>query len=635
MKKIGFFLMIFLFSGSICKSGDILYKVSDIPPELKENAHTVIRAENTTLSIEGQGKATVNYFVAITVLNKNGLDDANLNLQYNKYLSISNIRGRVFNENGEQIKKLNAEDIKDFSAIAGYSLYDDHRVKSVDPGIRQYPFTIEYLFEISMNGIQDLPDWFPQNDFGIALEKGSFKIIVPKEQEIRYLERNLPVKAAITHNTDNTIYFWELTKQKAFKYEVLSPSPQDYFPQVIVIPAEFEIGGRKGSTGSWKSLGDWVYELNRGKDVLLPETVAELNNMVRDCKTTGEKIARIYAYMQGRVRYVNLTIGMGGWQTIDAATVHRLSYGDCKALTNYMKALLAAVGVNSYYCWVSAGKSASAVIDSFPSFQFNHAILCAPVDGDTIWLECTSQHLPGGYLGTFTSDRQALLIDSANSHLVNTERTRPGENVTVCKAGIIFDETGSGSACISKQYSGCDYEKADNKLYADDSDKKKMISEEMIFPAFQLVDFKYDEKRSAEPSITETIHVNFENYLTAINTKFILTLNCTNRVSSSFTSSRNRKADIEIRYDGTEIDSLVYKIPATLKIENLPGPSDFTSPFGHYKSEVITGNDNLIYIRTLHINKGVFPASSYAELVDFIDKVLVADDEKCVFIMNN
>jgi len=53
---------------------------------------------------------------------------------------------------------------------------------------------------------------------------------------------------------------------------------------------------------------------------------------------------------------VSIQIGIGGWQPFDASTVQRLSYGDCKALANYMKTLLEAVGLSANYCLVNAGK---------------------------------------------------------------------------------------------------------------------------------------------------------------------------------------------------------------------------------------------------------------------------------------
>ncbi|NTV83755.1 MAG: DUF3857 domain-containing protein, partial [Bacteroidales bacterium] len=522
----------------------------------------------------------------------------------------------------------------DFSAISGYSLYEDNRVKFIDPEIRQYPFTVEYSCELGMNGVLSYPPWFPLSDHNISAEKCNLRVTIPKGIELRYYERNLPVTVKVTSDEVNNIYQWEISNLKAIKYEAYSPPIQNYFPSVLLTPADFEMGGYTGSSTSWNALGDWVFKLNEGKDELLPETISELNYLVRDCKSDREKIAVLYDYLQGRVRYVNLKIGLGGFQPIEASTVHRLAYGDCKALTNYMKAMLKAVGIKSYYCLVKAGDDAPEIIPDFPSMQFNHVILCAPLEQDTLWLECTSQQYPCGYIGTFTDDRYALLIDGTKSHLVRTEKYQPEGNLELCKAGIFLNEDGSGSACISRQFSGIEYNEVLTRSMADDTDKKKIISDDIIFPSFQLVDFKYEDERGPEPSLTETININFENYLTSINNKFILTLNCTNRMSNSLTGSRGRKADIVNSEGSTEIDSLVYQLPAALKIESLPDPVVLNSPFGTYRSEVITGEDYLIYIRKLRINKGTYPAASYAEFVEFIDQILVADEGKCVFIKN-
>ncbi|HNP96191.1 MAG TPA: hypothetical protein PKJ63_11195, partial [Cyclobacteriaceae bacterium] len=67
--------------------------------------------------------------------------------------------------------------------------------------------------------------------------------------------------------------------------------------------------------------------------------------------------------------------------------------------------------------------------------------------------------------------------------------------------------------------------------------------------------------------------------------------------------------------------------------EFLPDPVTVTSPFGTYRSQVkMDDQGNLIYVRRLDANKGVFPAASYPELKQFFDQVQKHDARKLVFL---
>ena len=166
---------------------------------------------------------------------------------------------------------------------------------------------------------------------------------------------------------------------------------------------------------------------------------------------------KLYEYMQNKTRYVSITVGIGGFQPFDAATVDRLSYGDCKALSNYMKSILEVAGISSRYTLVYAGENNQDIKTTFPSSQFNHVILCVPMEKDTIWLECTSQRKPFNYLGSSTSNRQALVIDE-NGGKLRTQVMQPENNLESRKADIILDKTGSGFASVHSRYYGATYD---------------------------------------------------------------------------------------------------------------------------------------------------------------------------------
>ena len=633
MKSNGFIAACFLlFLSSWSKAGEILYKVSDIPKELKENARAVIRNDEEVFEVSSIDKGVLKVTYAITVLNKNGIDDATFSEYYDKFHSISGIKGRVFDENGAIIKKFSSDDIEDYSAISGFSMYEDSRVKFIDPKIRNYPFTVEYSYVKTYNGLFQYPSWTPQPGYNLSVEKSSFRAIVEKSLDLRYLERNVLTPVTITSDQDSKIYYWMASNIKAREHEPYSPSPEEIFPMVLMAPSAFEIDGVEGNAKSWKNLGDWFYSMNEGRDILSESTVAYLKNLVKDCNDDYCKIRKIYEYLQGRVRYVSIQVGIGGWQPIEASAVDRLAYGDCKALVNYMQAMLKVAGVNSFQCDVIAGESAASLIESFPSDMFNHVILCVPKGADTLWLECTNQRVPCGYISDFTDNRDVLLVDKGNSKIVLTKHYGLEDNVESSTSHVRIDETGKGSMEINSVYKGLKYDDILPVYLADDADKKRMISDDLKFPGFQLISFNYKENREIIPSIEESLKINFENYLTNLNSNYLMPLNCTKKITNPPPNVRNRKTEVVIRHSYRDIDTIIYELPITLTVETVPAPVDIQTPFGEYSSIAELKGDVLTFVRNFRISESRYPAASYQEFIDFFDKIVVADNEKCVLV---
>ncbi|MBW6460670.1 MAG: DUF3857 domain-containing protein [Bacteroidales bacterium] len=616
-----------VFSGRA--AGDV-YDVSGISREIRQNARSVVRNEEIVFTVKSAKSGVLKVTCAITVLNKNGLEDAYFLQMYDKFRTVSGISGRIYNEQGKPVKKISSGDIQDYSAISGYSLYDDSRVKFIDPEHRIIPFTVEYSYEVTFNGLFQYPAWYPQSDYNISVEKSSFKVVVPADLELRYRELNLPSTVEITSDLKNRIYYWRISDIHAREKEPFSVPSHEIFPGVLIAPSDFELNGRKGNMDSWANLGKWVSELNEGRNVLPPEAISHIQGLVTDADSDYEKICRIYEYMQGRVRYVSVSIGIGGWQPVDAATVHRLSYGECKALTNYMKTMLEVAGIPSYYCLVLAGSIPKSIVSDFPSQQFNHVFLCVPLGGDTLWLECTSQRLPCGFIGDFTDDRKVLLVDNENSQLVHSRVYGAEENHQGSLSNIVLDETGKGSYHGKTRYTGLKYDDILSVYLSDDTDRKRAVSERIRFPSFQISGIDYKECREIIPFIDETISLTFENYLAVTDSKLILALNCTNRIRSVPPNVRSRKTEVCVYRSYIEQDTIVYDIPASLMIESVPASVSINNIFGEYKAHVERNENRLVYYRTLAINKGRYPPETYADFRSFFEKMSIADNMKCV-----
>jgi hypothetical protein len=290
--------------------------------------------------------------------------------------------------------------IQDVNYTSDGAIYDDLRMKTASFKGDSYPYTVEYNYEIEYSGLLGYPEWQPLDAYRISIEKSSFLISYPDSIKIRYREFHLP-RSCRTEKHENGLSSieWKLDSLKAWREEPYSQGLHHETPLVITAPTKFIYEGYPGSMNTWKEYGNWFSKLIEGHDQLSSLRQSEIQELVTGMKDTTQIVRKLYEYMQNRTHYVGIQMGIGGLQPFPAETVDRLGYGDCKALSNYMRALLKAVGISSVYTEAGASNNQGITMTDFPTvYQCNHAILCVPLSKDTIWLECTSQTKPCGYM---------------------------------------------------------------------------------------------------------------------------------------------------------------------------------------------------------------------------------------------
>lgn len=618
-------ISILLGSATFLSAKELKYPVNAIPATLKENAHTVMRLYKQELEIKSEKSATVSVTEVRTILNKNGEYNVNFMELYDPMNKIVNLKGKVYDSTGKQVRSFGSEDVIDRSYISNSSMYDDNRVKIIDSKYLTYPFTVEYMYEIEMKQTLFLPSWSHGTE-NTSYENSTFVVKTPAGYVLRYKEYNLP-KGVVKSNLDEKkVYTWTLNNIAARTGEPMSSVISPDYPLLLLAPNKFEVADSKGSSESWKELGIWATSLIDAKDKLPESTILKLKELTATCKTDYEKVKLVYEFMQQKTRYVSIQVGIGGWQPFDAETVDKYSYGDCKALSNYTKALLAAVGIKSYYTLVKAGAGSNKIDTLFPSSQFNHAIVCVPIEKDTLWLECTNQRMPCGFNGDFTDDRDVLLIDGENSKLVHTRIYNASENCINRTSDIQFDENLVGTSTVNANYIGLCYDNIMPIYYADNADKLKMVTQRIELPTFILSNFSYKENRSRTPSIDENLNLSVRNYIQKlVGDVALLPLNFMNKLTSVPDKVRNRKTDMCIRRAYMENDTVVFHLPKGYKVTELPEKSEITNEFGKYFAVSSLKGNSITYIRHFELFKGVFPATAYSGFREFLEQVSTAD----------
>ncbi|MBC7422682.1 MAG: DUF3857 domain-containing protein, partial [Ferruginibacter sp.] len=518
------------------------YDVKLIAPELLPNADVIKRMEEIKIEVKDAGKAIIYHKYALTIMNPGGDDAAKFVEQYDQLINIKDIDGALYDATGKKVKALKNSDVKDISGTSESSLADDNRLKMHDFNCKLYPYTIEYESAIELKGILNFPRWMPIKGDKYAVEKSKLIVQCPLDYKLRFKTFNYAAAPKISTEKQSLIYEWGIEKLPAVEEEKYEPEWYEMTPAVFLAPADFEIQHYAGNMVDWKGFGLFMYQLNLNRDVLPDNIKQQVHQLTDNILSTKEKIKVLYEFMQRNTHYISVQLGIGGWQTFDAAYVATKGYGDCKALSNYMHSLLKEAGIKAYATLVEAGENKNSFLADFPSHQFNHVIICIPQATDTIWLECTSQTMPMGYLGSFTCNRKALLIDEAGGTLVNTPVYKKSDNLQTRKITATVNQEGQLAASIITNYRAEQQDDLHGLLAAVSKDRlSEILKTRFSIPSYDISNFEYKEEKSPLPVITETLALTANNYCAISGKRLFLLPNVLNRSSSKINNAATRK----------------------------------------------------------------------------------------------
>jgi hypothetical protein len=628
MYKIFLFFFICFFEKAVAQN----YDVALVNDSLKKGANAVKRFEEVKVIIKSPSKAIIKRKYAITILNEDGAEFARYINSYDKFFSLENIDGRLFNASGKEIKTVKKKDIADFSANGDESLMTDNRYKRHSFYWAQYPYTVEYEDEQHLDGLLFLPSWNPI-DLDCSVELSKFIVEAPSDYLVRYKQiayNNPPLKTTVK---DVSVYTWQLNNCIAVKQEIYQPHWDEINPAIYLAPSTFEIDNYKGDMNSWQGLGKFVSNLNNDRQALPDVVKQDVHSLTNSISSTKEKINILYNYLQKNTRYISVQLGIGGWQTFDAKYVAKNKYGDCKALSNYMVSLLKEINIPAKYVIVNAGKEKRGLWEDFPVNHFNHVIMCVPMQKDTVWLECTSQTESPGYMGSFTGNRKALLIDDDGGHIVNTPTYKAKDNIQIRKVNATINEEGTLVAETNTRFTGIQQETVHSLFHgATPEQKKNYLNSILSLPTYSVEKFEYKETKGIIPVMDEYLSITAHSYATISGKRLFVMPNFFNRSNDRFVEDKDRKYDVQFHSGYVDIDSIQIKIPANYSIEAIPKSVNLKTDYGNYSISFALKENSLNVIRKSELNEGRFPKKEYEAIANYFNEIYKADRGRIVLV---
>jgi hypothetical protein len=597
-----------------------------IPDSLISGADALILSKSETIEIFSRNK--IRYECkqkSVIYKNDKNTSPTTYIVPYNLFVKVNKLLISISSADGKKIKEFSRKDFKDFAYNDGFSVANDARYLYLKLDAYPTPFLVEFFVSTDRSQSYHLPELRFYEGANVSVLEKEFKVLQHDP------ENKLMVKSDIDFPyTESEIggakqYIWNMSN--------ISVNAARYFQNESVYfrMNNFEMDGFAGNSSDWKELGNWFFKLNQSAGELDNKSKAEISSLIESIKSPREKVNVLYSYLQNNMRYVSVQLGIGGLRPMAPQKVHNSKYGDCKALSFYMKQLLDIAGIDSRYIIIRAGTKGVEPEQDYVMDVFNHVILCALVDHDTIFLECTSKTLPPGYLSHFTSNRTALLIEENNSRLIKTPTYDHHTNMCINRYIInpsenrveffthrtgVSTEVNNLDILISMDNS--EFQKNWNDLNSDISNLRvlaKSIYIDKNIPVLDLnMEFAPNKKitRSGKRYIIET---SFEK------SDF-----------TRFLTHNKRKNLWEIVNGITLKDSIELAITENCKVEKTPKTVSIDNNYGSLNLSVNLTSELLVFSREVTLKISKIPSEEAELFSSFMDKINKGFSEKLILV---
>jgi len=601
------------------------YAVSEIPEELKKDANAVVRNISSEYLIKAENSIEVKQKAIISILNKAGDGGSYVYIPYDKYSKISDIKIKVLDANGKQIQTYSKSDLNDVSQSDDSYLYSDDRALQMRIVQPVYPYTIETSYTERSSDTVFLPVLQPYKDENVSVQ--SWSIEFKNESGIKLRKKVTETSFGKAEILESDNYIKVLYKNiPAYKEENYSPNYKNVVSKVEFALDKACLKGVCGDFSNWNSFANWYKGLLEPVSVITPEIQQEVNAL-NLTGSVSEKVQKIYQYMQSKTRYVFVAIGIGGWQPMAADDVRKKGYGDCKALTNYMRVLLKAAGIPSYYSVIYSDKTAKVFDKDFPRMDGNHVILYIPTENGNIWLENTSQNIAFNHLNYGTMDRNVIMVKDNTAEIIDTPKSLSENNREVLriKANIAADNTLNVSSNFN--FSGGMYDMFLPLISLSPTDQKDALKRRYDYLQFSNIDLTNLTNDRTEAKINFDLNFKANNYSKSLGSDIYF--RAIPFLDSDFNlENADRKLPIEIPFGFTDDYEIEYTIPDTYRFSESIAPVNIESEFGSFSMEFIPQDKKLLVKRKFMLKKGTFPSEKISDYINFRKKTNKIDHTK-------
>lgn len=238
---------------------------------------------------------------------------------------------------------------------------------------------------------------------------------------IKYLENKEKGKKIYTFITENI---------NEFKTEENTAGYLYYVPHIIPYIDSYRVNDSTiNLMGTVSRLFGWYKSLLKKADTSNTEKLRKkAEELVSGSKSEGEKVEKIFNWVQRNIKYIAEEDGLGGFIPDAPKNVFNKRYGDCKGKSFLLKTMLQSINIKSYLTWTGSNSLPYKYNENPTPSADNHIIVTyVSPENNILYLDATSKNIPFGKPTSFIQGKE-VLIDKGNKYEINTVPICPAKD---------------------------------------------------------------------------------------------------------------------------------------------------------------------------------------------------------------
>lgn len=368
---------------------DTIYSLA-VKPADHPDAAFVILLDDGVVRLEADGRKRSTYRQVVQILTPEAAQQfGERTFSYSaghEKLTINWVR--VLKTNGQVISAKPTHEQESLAPVAlAAPVYSDekiHRVTlgGVAPGtLVDYSYTVESTTPLIPDDF--LLSWSVQT--GVLTRRSRYIVDAPESLATHIEEHHLTFARSERTRNGRRVYTWATRDVPKPEPEPLAPDTS-YGESILIGPSR-----------SWNDISRWYADLSHDRYATTPAIDAKVSEVVKGALTRDDTLRAVYRWVAQDFRYVSLSLGIGGYQPHQPASVFENKYGDCKDKATFFIAVLKHLGITAFPVLLSGDGGVDRDLPS--AYQFDHMIAAVerPAGGYT-YVDLTAELAPYGSL---------------------------------------------------------------------------------------------------------------------------------------------------------------------------------------------------------------------------------------------